>query len=296
MSRILSYGSLNLDYVYHVPHFVCPGETLSSFSREVNCGGKGLNQSIALARAGATVFHAGKVGRDGKKLADTLRDSGVDTSLLVESNGPSGHTVIQVDPSGQNCILLFGGSNTEITREEVDQSLAMFGDGDYLILQNEINELRYIIEQAARHNLFVALNPSPINDNLLTLPLDQVSLLVFNEIEGRALTGRTQDDEILNVLRQRLPNCRLLLTLGSRGSIYDDGSQRLHQDIYKVTAVDTTAAGDTFTGYFLACMSMGMDIAACLDLAARASAIAVTRAGAAASIPTIDEVQNFPVG
>lgn len=144
MAHILSYGSLNLDLVYQVPHFVQAGETLSSTSRTVHCGGKGLNQSIAAARAGGTVSHAGKIGGDGTVLTDILRESGVDTDFVTVGDGPSGHAVIQVDPSGQNCILLFGGCNQEITHEEIDRALAHFQTGDYLILQNEINGLDYI--------------------------------------------------------------------------------------------------------------------------------------------------------
>lgn len=292
MSRILSYGSVNLDYVYHVPHFVAPGETLSPTSRDLNCGGKGLNQSIAAARAGASVFHGGKIGRDGQPLADMLKCSGVDISFLTVSDGPSGHAIIQVEPGGQNCILLYGGSNREIAREEMDRALSSFGSGDYLILQNEINGLDYIMEAAAGRGISIVLNPSPMDDAIFRLPLHLVSLLVVNEIEGAALAGCEDEEKILDVLRSRWPQCRVLLTLGSRGCVYDDGVQRLRRGIYKVTAVDTTAAGDTFTGYFVACLSSRMDVETCLDLASRASAIAVSRPGAAPSIPTMAQVRE----
>lgn len=186
MGKILTFGSLNVDYVYHVPHFVAPGETLAASKREVNCGGKGLNQSIAAARAGAEVFHAGKIGADGQILTDMLSQSGVDISYIQHSSGPSGHAIIQVDPSGQNCILLFGGSNQEITTQEVDQVLANFGPGDRIILQNEINNLAYIMQQAAARGLDIVFNPSPIDASIQSLPLELVSLLVLNEIEGAA--------------------------------------------------------------------------------------------------------------
>lgn len=293
MPRILSYGSLNLDYVYHVPHFVAPGETLSPTARDLNCGGKGLNQSIAAARAGGNVFHAGKIGREGQLLADALASSGVDISLLSVSDGPNGHAIIQVEPQGQNCILLYGGSNREITREEVDRALESFGPGDYLILQNEINALEDIMEGAARRGVSIVFNPSPMEDSIFQLPLHLVSLMVVNEIEGAALAGCQDEEAILDALRARWPSCRLLLTLGSRGCVYDDGTRRLRQGIYAVKAVDTTAAGDTFTGYFVSCLANGMDAEACLDLASRASAIAVSRPGAAPSIPTMEEVLAF---
>lgn len=161
MAHILSYGSLNLDLVYQVPHFVQAGETLSSTSRTVHCGGKGLNQSIAAARAGGTVSHAGKIGGDGTVLTDILRESGVDTDFVTVGDGPSGHAVIQVDPSGQNCILLFGGCNQEITHAEIDRVLAHFQAGDYLILQNEINGLDHLMTQAARRGCGSCSIPRP---------------------------------------------------------------------------------------------------------------------------------------
>lgn len=241
MAHILSYGSLNLDLVYQVPHFVQAGETLSSTSRTVHCGGKGLNQSIAAARAGGTVSHAGKIGGDGTVLTDILRESGVDTDFVTVGDGPSGHAVIQVDPSGQNCILLFGGCNQEITHEEIDRALAHFQTGDYLILQNEINGLDYLMTQAARQGLRIVFNPSPTDESIFRLPLGEAWLLIFNEIEGAALSGCDDEEDILNTLRQRWPRCRLLLTLGSHGCVYDDGQRRLRQGIYQAETVDTTA-------------------------------------------------------
>ncbi|MGE4275564.1 MAG: ribokinase [Lawsonibacter sp.] len=293
MARILSYGSLNLDYVYHVPHFVAPGETLFPTARELHCGGKGLNQSVAAARAGGTVFHAGKIGRDGQLLADVLRDSGVDLSLLSIGDGSSGHAIIQVEPGGQNCILLYGGSNRENTPQEMDQALERFGPGDYLMLQNEMNGLDYLMERAAQRGVAIVFNPSPIDETIFHLPLRLVSLLVLNEIEGAALSGGKEEEQILDTLRHRWPDCRLLLTLGSRGCIYDDGTRRLSHDAYRVNVVDTTAAGDTFTGYFVSCLADGMGPEKCMALASQASAIAVSRPGAAPSIPTMREVLKF---
>lgn len=290
MSRILSYGSLNLDHVYRVPHFVAPGETLAAGAYQLNCGGKGLNQSIAAARAGAQVFHAGKVGVGGHLLTALLEESGVDTSLVVRTQEPDGHAVIQVDENGQNCILIYGGSNRCITPEEIDAALSSFGAGDLLILQNEINGLPQLMTGAAARGMFVIFNPSPIDESLSELPLETVSLLVFNEVEGAALSGCTAPEEILNTLRRRFPACRLLLTLGGDGCLYDDGIRRIAQQSYPVAAVDTTAAGDTFTGYFAALLSQGNSAEKCLELASHAAAIAVSRPGAAVSIPTMDEV------
>lgn len=290
MKKILNFGSLNLDYVYAVEHFVAPGETISSNRMDVNCGGKGLNQSIALAKAGAKISHAGKIGSDGGRLKALLESYGVDTAYLKESDGPNGHAIIQVDKDGQNCILLFPGSNRRIEKAEVDACLADFGKGDYLLLQNEINLIPYIMEKAFENGLEIVFNPSPITEDILTFPLNKVSLFILNEIEGKALSGEDEPEKILHVLHEKYPAAKILLTLGEEGSFYFDGEKKIFQNIYKVKAVDTTAAGDTTTGYFLAGLAAGDEPAIALDRAARASSITVTRHGAAESIPTREEL------
>lgn len=290
MAKILNFGSLNLDYVYAVEHFVAPGETLSSYRMDLNCGGKGLNQSIALAKAGARVCHAGKIGFDGGRLRRLLESHGVDTTYLSESEGPNGHAIIQVDKNGQNCILLFPGSNREIEKQEVDACLNNFSKGDYLLLQNEINLIPYIMDKAHEQGLEIVFNPSPITEDILSFPLEKVGLFILNEIEGKALSGETEAEDILTSLHEKYPAAKILLTLGEEGSIYFDGENKLYQSIYKVQAVDTTAAGDTTTGYFLATLAAGDEPKLALDRAAKASAITVTRHGAAESIPTKEEI------
>ena len=146
--KVLNFGSLNLDYVYQVNSILIPGETQASTDRKIFCGGKGLNQSIALAKAGVTVYHAGMIGEGGEILLETCRENNVNTKFIRQISGPSGHTVIQVDKNGQNCILLYGGANRSITREFANEVLEHFEKGDILLLQNEINELDYIIERA----------------------------------------------------------------------------------------------------------------------------------------------------
>ena len=290
MGRILNFGSLNIDYVYKVEHFVSAGETLSSDSLNVNCGGKGLNQSIAAAKAGATVYHAGAIGSDGGMLADILEQNGVNTDYLKRIDSPNGNAIIQVDRSGQNCILLFAGSNHSITEQQVDETLAGFGEGDYLFLQNEINLIPYIMEKAYERGIRIVFNPSPITEGIKDFPIEKVYLLILNEIEGAALGGAGDADGILDTLREKYPNTNVLLTLGSDGSVYYDGEKKLRQGIYKVKAVDTTAAGDTMMGYFAAGLAAGKDLAEALDTAAKASSITVSRHGAAKSIPTYDEL------
>lgn len=291
--KILNFGSLNLDYVYQVEHILIPGETLSSSDRTIFCGGKGLNQSIALAKAGITVYHAGMVGEGGEILLETCRENGVDTRFVRKIDGPCGHTVIQVDKDAQNCILLFGGANRSITREFVDEVLAFFEKGDVILLQNEINELGYIIDKAGEKGMMIILNPSPYDNALDRCNLSKVSLFLVNEIEGYQITGEKEPEAILAKVRSIYPKAKIVLTLGSEGAVYQDENQIYRQGIYKVKAIDTTAAGDTFTGYFIASILENMSVEEGLKLAAKASAIAVSRPGATASIPLREEVQAF---
>ena len=290
--KVLNFGSLNLDYVYQVESILIPGETQASKDRKTFCGGKGLNQSIALAKAGIPVYHAGMVGEEGDILLETCRDNGVNTEFIRKIQGPSGHTVIQVDKDGQNCILLFGGANRSITREFVDQVLENFEKEDLILLQNEISELDYVINRAYEKGMTIILNPSPYDKGLEKCDLSKVSLFLVNEIEGYQITGEKEPDKILSRIKEIYPDARVVLTLGGDGSVFQDHTGIYRQGIYKVKAVDTTAAGDTFTGYFISSLIDGLPVEEGLKLAAKASAIAVSRPGATASIPMKEEVLN----
>ncbi len=290
--KFLNFGSLNRDIVYSVPHAVLPGETLASTQQEVFCGGKGLNQSLSLARAGADVYHAGCIGDDGVALRNLLKESGVNTEELRTIDGPSGHAIIQVDVKGQNSILLFGGANQQIDRPMVDEVLSKFDAGDYLVLQNEISEIPYILEQAAARGLKVIINPSPFPENWREWPLSAVSYFAVNEIEGALLTGEEEPEAILAAMRRQFPGAHTLLTLGSRGAVYDDGETVHFAGCVDVPVVDTTAAGDTFLGYFFSQLET-RGPAAALQLASAASAIAISIKGAANSIPKLEEVEAF---
>lgn len=290
--KILSFGSLNLDKVYSVGHFIRPAETMAAAALNEFCGGKGLNQSIALARAGAQVWHAGCVGEaDGTVLLDALKDSGVDISLVRRLPCPTGHAIIQVNTEGQNCILLYGGANQQITPAQIDETLAQFAPGDMLVLQNEISNLSYLIEAAGKKGMVIVLNPSPMAPELLEMPLEYVSYFLLNEVEAKDLCGaEVPEEEYPEKLLARYPNSRVVLTLGSRGCIYQDAGQRIVQPACRVQAVDTTAAGDTFTGYFVAAIAAGAPVAQALEEATKAAAISVSRQGAAPSIPLREEV------
>ena len=288
--KVLVFGSLNIDHVYQVPHMVQGGETLLSTRVDLFCGGKGLNQAIALAKAGAPVFLAGQIGEDGQMLFDACREYGVDSTYVRVLPQPSGHTIIQIDETGQNSILLYGGTNQMQTEEGMDAVLSHFDQGDYLVLQNEINRLDYLVDRAYEKGMKIILNPSPYDERLQSCALEKVWLFLLNEIEGEQLTGEHDPDRILSALRVRYPSARFVLTLGSRGAVYADAGQKVFQDIFPVKAVDTTGAGDTFTGYFIAGLLQGKDVREIMLIAAKASSIAVSRPGAAPSIPTADEV------
>ncbi|MCI5901567.1 MAG: ribokinase [Blautia sp.] len=291
--KVLNFGSLNVDYVYQMESILIPGETQASKERNVFSGGKGLNQSIALAKAGIPVYHAGMIGEGGEILLETCRENGVNTKFIRKIDAPSGHTMIQVDKNGQNCILLFGGSNRMITREFVDEVLGEFEKGDIILLQNEINELDYIIDKAYEKGMMIILNPSPYDSALDACDLSRVSLFLVNEIEGFQITGEKEPEKILEKIKTLYPHAKIVLTLGGDGSVYQDETGIYHQGIFKVKAVDTTAAGDTFTGYFISSILDGMPVQEGLELAAKASAIAVSRPGATASIPLREEVEKI---
>lgn len=293
--KIINFGSLNIDMVYHVEHFVQPGETILALACSRFAGGKGLNQSLAAARAGATVLHAGCIGTDGTFLTDILSSSGVDISQVRTLDAPSGHAIIQVNRQGQNSIIVFGGSNQMLTKEYIDSVLSLGDPGDIVLLQNEINLVPYIIEQSHLKGLTTAFNPSPVTEGLFGDYLRNVDIFLVNEIEGAEIVGVPQDtehDDILRKLEELYPLSTIVLTRGSKGSLCFSQGKEYVQPIYPVTAVDTTAAGDTFCGYFLSGLCRNMPLEECLDRAAAASSIAVSRQGAEPSIPRSIQVDN----
>ena len=288
--QILNIGSLNLDNVYRVSSFAKPGETVSAKNFSISFGGKGLNQSVALAKAGAKVKHLGVIGYDGNDLKVALEEAQVDVSLIRKVDIANGNAVIQVDDAGQNCIIVNAGSNDCLTEEQIDAGLRQMQVGDMVLLQNETNKLAYALERAKQYGLKVVLNPSPINEALLT-----VDLFVLNEIEAEFLTSMSnvKPEILLNSLHEKYPQSDFLLTLGERGSVYFSNGKILEQHPYEVKAVDTTAAGDTFTGYFLASIANEKDVKTAMNIASAAAAIAVSKHGAQSSIPTLNKVEKF---
>ena len=215
--KILSFGSMNIDNTYSVDEFVQPGETMTAKNLSKFCGGKGLNQSIALASAGADVAHFGCVGEDGDILLDMLKSRGVNTDSVIKiDNITSGHAIIQVDSHGQNSILLYPGANRRMTPELIDRELEKYSCGDWLLIQNETNCLEYIIRAANKKGMKIAFNPSPMDETVSTLPLELVDLFLVNEIEGAAVTGKEITEEITAEFENLFPNAAVILTLGKK--------------------------------------------------------------------------------
>ena len=290
--KVLSFGSLNYDHVYEVPHFTEPKETQSSLSYQRNFGGKGLNQSIAMAKAGLDVYHAGRVGNDGQDFIDYLNEYGVKTDYLLKDNSiATGHAIIEIC-EGQNRIILHGGANQAIDETQIDEVLTHFEKGDVLLIQNEISNLSYLITKANEKGMMIVFNTAPMNDKVFTYPLELVDIFVVNEVEaaGLAKINSKDEKEIIPALAKAYPDKKIVLTVGERGSYYIDGEELKHQDAFMVKAVDTTAAGDTFTGFFLASMLKDGNVEKALELGSKASSMTVQKQGAAKSIPTLEEL------
>ncbi|MEM7100380.1 MAG: ribokinase [Pseudomonadota bacterium] len=298
--KIVNIGSLCIDYVYRVPRIVSEGVTLASTQRQVFAGGKGLNQSVAAARAGAEVVHCGAIGPDGDLLVETLEGAGARIDQIVTINEPSGHAVIQVNPDGQNAIVIHGGANRTLTPAYVDAATRNLSQHDWVLLQNEVNDLDLIISAAKGAGAKVALNLAPADERIADYPIDLLDLLIVNIDEAAALVAAkalgepgANADEHFAQLVKAYPHTSLVLTQGSAGLLcHEAGSEhRMHMGTIKVDAVDETAAGDSFVGYCLASLARGDELHQALRLGTIAGALAVTREGAAPSVPSPAEVE-----
>jgi len=288
--KILNYGSLNIDKVFSVDHIVRPGETIHSTNIELFAGGKGANQSVALSRAGLDVWHAGKIGEDGRWLLKILGDAGVRTENISVYDGSTGHAYIQLDLDGNNSIILEGGGNQCISRAEIDHTLSLFSSGDYLVLQNEINDVPYIMERSRGRGMKICLNPAPIEREVKDWPLDLVDIMILNEIEAKTLCGiEGEYEEVLDSLVKRYPYAEIVMTVGPDGSYCGCGQSGLflHVPVSEKSGpvVDTTAAGDTYLGYYLASRIAGLPVKESMERASFAAAITVSRKGAMETIP-----------
>lgn len=291
--KFLVFGSMNIDKVYKLKSLPEKGETLTCDSFEEHVGGKGLNQAVSLARAGAEVYMAGRVGTDGRKLAEFLQDAGVNTDLVQIADTVTGHAVIEVDGGGQNQMILFKGANHEITPEYCDRVLRDFGSGDVILMEYETSCVEYMIEKAAQKGLIVAINPSPYTEDVKDLPFGKIDLVFVNEAEGQSIAETKDNDKAVKIIKQMTEGGAVVMTLGAGGAIYCDSDTTVKVPAFNVKAADTTGAGDTFTGYFLEAYMSGADEKDALTRASAAAAVAVKKVGAAETIPSASEVDAF---
>ncbi|MCY7296090.1 ribokinase [Alteromonas sp. a30] len=294
---VINLGSINVDHVYQVPHFVEPGETLASTGYQQLLGGKGANQSIALAHALAnsdeTVQHLGLVNEAQCHIKQDLIREQVDCRYVKISEKPTGHAIIQVNESGENAIVLFAGANHDIQTDLVQQAIDEAPEGAWLLTQNETNAIGDAMRMAKEKGMKVAFNPAPMNDSVKQLPLNLVDLFIVNEVEAEDISGTRELAQIETFFKQHYPNAAVIITLGKAGAVMIKGGERIQVPAFEVEAVDTTAAGDTFIGYFLASYMKNNNAQKALTQACAASAIAVTRPGASPSIPKAEEVHAF---
>ena len=291
--KTLVFGSCNLDYTYQVPRIVSPGETLAVRRVSLNPGGKGINQSVALKRAGLDVYYAGCRGADGEALQAVLGDNGVNTFFFYTAELPTGAAYIQVTDTGENAILIYHGANFAVTRAMIDGTLAAFAPGDLLVMQNEISERDYLIDAGYRCGMRLVFNPSPFEDCLRGVDYGKLWLVFLNETELHGLSAGKPLEAFIEEMRLEYPDTRWVITFGAEGSLYFDRDVCVRQAAFPVNAVDTTCAGDTFTGFFTAALVRGESPHAALRLGAAAASVTVSRVGAAGVIPTLEEALAF---
>ena len=286
--KVLNFGSINKDFIYSVNDFVNPGETISSIKYNIKIGGKGLNQSVAISKAGQKIYHAGIINIDDTFILDKLKKWNVNCENILIGDNPTGHAIIQVDKKGENSIIIHGGANDDVDIKFIESVLSKFNSGDILVLQNEINNIKEIIKRAHHKKMKIVFNPAPFNKEILSYDLNKISTLILNQTEGEALSKEKKPDNILKVLSSKFKNTEIILTLGEKGSIYSFKDQLFKIEAHRADTVDTTGAGDTFIGYYVAGLISGMNKKENLNRASEAAAIATTKIGGAESIPRLN--------
>tara|TARA_Y100001936_G_scaffold248866_1_gene297739 strand:+ start:1362 stop:2225 length:864 start_codon:yes stop_codon:yes gene_type:complete len=286
--KVLNFGSINKDFIYSVNDFVNPGETISSIKYNIKIGGKGLNQSVAISKAGQKIYHAGIINIDDTFILDKLKKWNVNCENILIGDNPTGHAIIQVDKKGENSIIIHGGANDDVDIKFIESVLSKFNSGDILVLQNEINNVKEIIKRAHHKKMKIVFNPAPFNKKILSYDLNKISTLILNQTEGEALSKEKKPDNILKVLNSKFKNTEIILTLGEKGSIYSFKDQLFKIEAHRADTVDTTGAGDTFIGYYVAGLISGMNKKENLNRASEAAAIATTKIGGAESIPRLN--------
>lgn len=289
MARVWCMGSINVDMFYDVPHIPAPGETLASTNHSVGLGGKGANQSVAAARAGATVNHIGAVGDGAEWIFERLSSFGVNTDHISISKEPTGHAIISVADDGENAIVILAGANGAIEKSEIRSALEEAEPGDILLMQNETNMQEEAALFAKDLGLRTFYSAAPFDSNAVKKVLPMIDTLLLNEIEAEQLQDALQQ----SLFSLDVPH--IVVTLGGDGARWIDTTNHDSFDIpaIKVTPIDTTGAGDTFAGYLAAALSKGVVPRDAMRLANKAAALKVTRKGTADAIPSLSEVEKF---
>lgn len=284
---VWNLGSINIDSVYTVPHIPVPGETLAAKTRATFLGGKGANMSVAIARSGSRVNHIGAVGQDGLWAGERLLEYGVDTRHITVADVPTSQAIVMVDDRGENAIVLVPGASGEIPQTTLQTALSEASTGDWFITQNETNLQRTGVVLAKKMGLFVGYAAAPFDADRVSAVLEYLDFLILNEVEAEQLavaTGKSLDG---------LGVRDVIVTLGGAGSDWYGPTGMQHFDAMPVTPIDTTGAGDTFTGYVLGGLDQGMPMAQAIAMATKAGALMVTRQGTADVIPDLSEVRDF---
>jgi ribokinase len=283
---IWNLGSINIDHFYEVPHLPQAGETLAALSYGFGLGGKGANMSVAAARGAARVSHIGAVGADGRWTRERLMEYGVEVQHIARIEEPTGHANITVDAAGENNIVMFSGANVQLTEAIIGAALTEASPRDVLLMQNETNGQEYAATTAQALGLRVVYAAAPFDAQAVARLAGRIDLLVLNEVEAAQLEA----DRGAGVAALGIAD--VVVTLGARGCKWVSNTGEKAYDAYPAEAVDTTGAGDTFTGYLVAALDRGMDMEAAIDLALKAGALMVMRRGTADVIPDLKEIQD----
>ena len=283
---VYNLGSINADYVYQVSHLPLPGETLEARSMSRGLGGKGANMSVAAARAAARVCHIGCLGPDGAWAAERLLEYGVDTRFIAVQSEATGHAIIAVDTAGENSIVLYPGANHQQSQTVIAKALSQAHAGDWLLLQNETNTQSYAATTAKALGLSVAYAAAPFEAPAVQAVIDTLDLLILNVVEAEQLQQAT------GLTAEQLPVRDIIVTLGAEGCLWYGAEGRQAFPAMEVEPVDTTGAGDTFTGYVVAGLDRGMPMAQAISQGIKAAGLMVTRLGTADVIPDLKDLQD----
>lgn len=300
MKNICVIGSLNMDLVVNVDTMPKPGQTIIGSNFKEVPGGKGANQAVAMARLNGNVSMIGKVGEDGfgQTLINSLKNDKVDTTYVQTAKGATGVALITVDKNAQNSIVVSPGANFEVKEDDIDNNIEAIKNSDIVVLQLEtpLNTIKYALNKAKELNKYTILNPAPavkLDDEIIK----NVDLLTPNETELEIISGvsiETEEDiqKAAQIMIEKGVK-ELIVTLGSKGSLYINKEKSMFKKAYKVEAVDTTAAGDSYTGALAVALSQDKCIEDAMDFASKVGALSVLKEGAQSSLPTLEDVENF---